>query len=64
MHLHKSLTCGKVRFRDHREAVTALHNVATLRLRADEDAVASRRREVRSYECERCHGYHLTSRAA
>ncbi|GAA1468897.1 hypothetical protein [Microbacterium thalassium] len=64
MSLHKSHSCGKVRFRDHREAVSALHNVTTLRKRAEEDMVPSRRREVRTYECDACHGHHLTSMAA
>ncbi|WP_214466447.1 hypothetical protein [Microbacterium flavescens] len=64
MSLHKSHTCGKIRFRDHREAVTALHSVATLRKRAEEEMLPTRRREVRTYECDACHGYHLTSMAA
>ncbi|MDE0546340.1 hypothetical protein [Microbacterium sp. C7(2022)] len=64
MSLHRSHTCRKVRFRDHREAVSALHNVTTLRLLAEEAQQPSRRREVRCYECDACRGYHLTSVAA
>ncbi len=62
--LLKSASCGKVRFRDHREAVSALHDVVTLRKRAEEAMLPSRRREVRSYACQRCNGFHLTSGAA
>jgi hypothetical protein len=64
MKLHKSHTCGKVRFRDHREAVGALHKAAAVRHRADEDGTETRRQEVRTYECGACHGFHLTSKAA
>lgn len=63
MSLHKSHTCGKVRFRDHREAVHALHGVVTLRKRAEEAMLPTRRREIRTYECDACQGYHLTSLA-
>lgn len=64
MSLPISHTCGKVRFRDHREAVTALHSLQALRQRAEEAMVPTRRREVRSYECSHCNGFHLTSQAA
>lgn len=60
----KARTCRKVRFRDHREAVAALHNVALLRKRAEEEALLTRRHEVRSYKCEACRGFHLTSLVA
>ncbi len=60
----RTRTCRKVRFRDHREAVTALHSVITLRQRAEEEALPTRRREVRSYQCEACRGFHLTSLVA
>jgi len=64
MPLHRSHTCGKVRFRDHREAVTALHHADTQRRRAQQEMLPTRRREVRAYECDACHGFHLTSVAA
>lgn len=64
MSLHRSHTCGKVRFRDHREAVAALHNSATSRKHAETLSLPTRRREVRAYECDACHGFHLTSQAA
>ncbi len=54
---------GKRRFRDHREAVEALHRAATQRRWAAEDAEHSRRQEVRSYRCKACRGWHLTSMA-
>ena len=64
MSLHRSQTCGKIRFRDHREAVSALHTAAALRQRAAAEMLSTRRREVRAYECDACHGHHLTSLAA
>lgn len=56
--------CTKVRFRDHREAVAALHDVVVIRKRSKEALVPSRRREVRCYQCLRCNGFHLTSKVA
>lgn len=54
--------CGnKMRFRDHDEAVEALHHAAVARRRCETDGVTTTHREVRAYECARCHGYHLTS---
>ncbi|MGK3950951.1 hypothetical protein ACLKM7_01365 [Microbacterium sp. I2] len=64
MSLHRSHTCGKIRFRDHREAVSALHSAATLRQRAAEAMLSTRRHEIRTYECDACHGHHLTSLVA
>ncbi len=54
---------GKKRWRDHAEAVRALHlasaarsAVADIRSGAETD-----HREVRSYRCSDCGGWHLTS---
>lgn len=55
---------GKVRFRDHLEAVRVLHNAANARKEAAELGAGTNRREVRSYQCSRCHGFHVTSQAA
>ncbi len=60
----KSCRYGKVRYRDHREAVSALHGIVVARRRAAFEMVACRRREVRSYDCDQCQGVHLTSKAA
>lgn len=64
MYNRKTRRCDKVRYRDHREAISALHSIANARTRADLAGVYSRRREIRSYECNRCRGYHLTSERA
>jgi uncharacterized protein YlaI len=46
-------TCrGKVRYRDHQEAVTALH---TLQSKSTRQQIP-----VRSYDCEECGGVHVT----
>lgn len=54
-------TSGKRRFRDHREAVSVLHQSAIRRKRAEERQQQTRRREIHSYRCKDCHGWHLTS---
>ena len=56
-------TCptGKIRFPDHRAAVSALHKAATERNFARQDGQATNRHEVRSYSCKECNGWHLTS---
>lgn len=56
--------CTKIRYRDHREAVAVLHKIAGLRDRAKRDGLDSRRREARSYPCDGCRGFHLTSKDA
>ena len=54
---------GKRRFKDHRQAVSALHKSATARVFAAADNNKTRRAEVRTYRCGLCNGYHLTSKA-
>lgn len=54
--------CTKVRYRDHQQAVRALHRASNARAAQLADAGTTRRRETRTYECHRCHGHHLTSR--
>ena len=51
----------KVRFRDHAEAVAALHAAEVARVFS---AGQTNRQECRSYACNACHGWHLTSTAA
>lgn len=58
---HRCSLTRKVRFRDHEEAVAFLHRACTLRKRAKAAGCQSRRREVRTYECLMCHGWHVTS---
>ena len=64
MPVSKASSCNKVRYRDHREAVSALHAIVGIRWRALNDGVVCRRREVRSYSCDSCKGFHLTSQEA
>lgn len=52
---------GKRRFRDHREASRALHKAAAQRHFAELDGVECCRRELRTYDCTACKGWHLTS---
>ncbi|VEG47795.1 Uncharacterised protein [Mycolicibacterium chitae] len=57
-------TCptGKIRFPDHTAAVHALHSAATQRNFAEQDGTVTNRREVRSYSCKECKGWHVTSK--
>ena len=52
---------NKVRFRDHKEAIRALHSTEVSAKRARERGAASRRNERRTVDCTACKGYHLTS---
>jgi hypothetical protein len=60
--MRRSCRSGKVRFRDHDEAVHALHKAAVARHWAESEGVETRRREARTYACTSCNGWHLTSR--
>ena len=54
--------CKKVRFRDHQEAIDALHTIARFKKFAGaEGRDISGRNERRTYNCDRCKGVHLTS---
>jgi hypothetical protein len=55
---------GKRRYRDKRESLLVLHSAQTARHWAEADGRATRRGEVRVYECPGCHGWHATSQAA
>ena len=50
----------KRRFRDHKEAVRALHGSKRLRNNDLELNGFSRRDEKRVYKCQFCNGWHLT----
>lgn len=63
-HLGQCSVSGKVRFRDKREALDALHQAVAERRRMVEDGKPSRRRECRVYACPSCNGWHLTSQPA
>ena len=60
-HLGTCPVSKKVRFRDHREAVQALHSAARAR---EFSCGESRRAECRAYACPACRGWHLTSKVA
>lgn len=50
-------TSGKVRYRDDQEAKRALDGVK----RNDDARPARHRTPSRAYECDSCHGWHLSS---
>jgi hypothetical protein len=52
---------GKIRFRERREAIAALHRAENLRANAAWDGAETRRNEVRCYTCPDCLGVHLSS---
>lgn len=62
-HRDRSCPSGKVRYRDHSAAVSALHSADTARHFAELEGTATRRRETRIYACGLCHGFHLTSQS-
>lgn len=59
---HKCPT-GKVRFKDHDMCVAALHKSANIRAVEVVEQGFSKRNEIRSYPCEICAGWHLSSKA-
>ena len=66
-HQHKEsqrCSCGKVRFRDHEQAIDALHRIYNSAKSALEEYGTTHRQECRSYQCGLCFGWHLTSRAS
>lgn len=52
---------GKVRWRDHEEAIQALHVAMNAKATARSYGVESRRNECRVYVCPACRRWHLTS---
>jgi hypothetical protein len=59
---HKCPT-GKTRFRDHQESVAALHKSANYRAKDLVERGFTKRNEIRSYPCDQCSGYHISSKA-
>ena len=63
-HLGQCSVSGKVRFRDKREALDALHHAVAVRRVVEAEGQATRRKECRVYPCPSCSGWHLTSQPA
>jgi hypothetical protein len=59
---HKCPT-GKIRFRDHEMCVAALHKSANIRALDITERGFTKRNEIRSYPCEKCAGWHVSSKA-
>lgn len=59
----RSCPTGKVRFKDHAHAVSALHAAKNRRKFAEAENVDTARKECRTYPCKACKGFHLTSKA-
>lgn len=55
---------GKVRYRDKQEAISTLHRIQLKAGYEERGQGETKRRECRAYECDCCHGFHLTSKAA
>lgn len=63
-HLGRCSGSGKIRFRDKREALAAVHAASTSRRFAESDGLVTARQERRTYLCSSCLGWHLTSQEA
>ena len=57
-------TSGKIRYGEPKDIKLAMRQASWDRSRARLNKVACSRREVRSYECPECSGWHLTSQPA
>jgi hypothetical protein len=60
--LNRTCPSGKIRFKDHNHAVSALHKAKNTRELAAENSFDTARKEIRSYKCKDCKGFHLTSK--
>ena len=61
--LRRKCPTGKIRFRDHDMCIAALHRSANIRAIDLEGQGFTKRNEIRSYPCEKCAGWHLSSKA-
>lgn len=62
---NRTVTCpatGKTRFRDAKDARLALRHAFFARSTAAVAGATTPRNEIRSYKCEHCRGFHLTSK--
>jgi len=59
---HKCPT-RKIRFRDHEMCVAALHKSANLRALDLAERGYTKRNEIRSYQCDKCSGWHVSSKS-
>jgi hypothetical protein len=55
---------GKIRYRDHEEAINALHRTQSRAAVALEITGNTSRAEKRTYYCALCNGFHLTSQVS
>ena len=55
--------CGKAVFRDLEEVKHALFVIRTKRASIEAEGEISKRQEKRYYFCNRCHAFHITSKA-
>jgi hypothetical protein len=55
--------CGKAIFRDLEEAKHALFLIRTKRKSVEAEGEIAKRQEKRYYFCNRCHAFHITSKA-
>lgn len=61
--LRRKCPTGKIRFRDHDMCIPALHRSANIRAIDLAGQGFTKRNEIRSYPCEKCAGWHLSSKA-
>ena len=58
----KGQDCKKRRFKDHKQSVQVLHLSANRRVVDLVEFGETKRNEIRDYFCDRCRGYHVTSK--
>ena len=54
--------CKKSRFKDHKQSVRVLHAATNKRVTDLAEFGETRRNERRDYFCDRCNGFHVTSK--
>lgn len=58
----KGQDCTKRRFKDHKQSIKVLHLSANRRVVDLAEFGETKRNEIRDYFCDRCRGFHVTSK--
>ena len=53
---------GKSRFKDHKQAIYVLHKMSNQRTNNLRDFGSTTYNQIRVYECNKCSGFHLSSK--
>ena len=58
----RNCSSGKSRFKDHKQAIYVLHKMSNQRTNNLRDFGSTTYNQIRVYECNKCSGFHLSSK--